>query len=299
MRAFYRLQHNDVDLTEIRVGWSLPNMFALESVVKSIATNTLVFRLDIRHGDENLIPDTPAMLENTWWYGKEQDIADIIASGLKSNQSITKIHIKDVRGMDIMQFVQIASSCQQLEKVIFHCLHINEAEMNFILTNLHVKEVRFKRCCITFDVALVALSTLKRYQHPFLLVHLFDSKSGEDAINLREHEEYKRRILRKIFLCCYHNNFQVDRNEFITEFAEKGMSFKRRLALYCAKGDEDFNMLRRVHCRSRDQNLWYAGIMAAIRYDKEHDFLWKGDGGQPNMLYSLIREHLDNLLKFI
>ena len=93
-------------------------MSALESVVEAIATNTSVTRLDIREGDTNLIPDRPVMSEQTWWYGKDKQIADLIVSGLERNQSITEIHIKgDVIGTDVlMQFVRIASSCHQLEK---------------------------------------------------------------------------------------------------------------------------------------------------------------------------------------
>ena len=101
---------------EIRIGWPLPSMSALESVVEAIATNTSVTRLDIREGDTNLIPDGPVMSEQTWWYGKDKQIADLIVSGLERNQSITEIHIKgdvicDVIVMDIivtdvlMQFV--------------------------------------------------------------------------------------------------------------------------------------------------------------------------------------------------
>ena len=69
-------------------------MSALESVVEAIATNTLVTRLDIREGDTNLILDQPVMSEQTWWYGKDKQIANLIVSGLERNQSITKIHIK-------------------------------------------------------------------------------------------------------------------------------------------------------------------------------------------------------------
>ena len=140
--------------------------------------------------------------------------------------------------------------------------------MKFIIRNLRVKELRFRKCNITGRAAIAAMRLLKRKEHPFLLVHLFDSKSGYDAINLYEGQNYKKEISRVISLRCYHNKFQEHRNEFITEFREKG---------------------------DRDQKLWYAGIMAAIMYDKEHDFLGLGDGGQPNMLYSLIREYPNNL----
>ena len=166
--------------------------------------------------------------------------------------------------------------------------------MTYILMHLHMKEVRFKKCYIMEQVVQVAVATLKSYQHPFLLVHLFDSKSGYDANNWRD-PEWKERISREIFLLCCSNNFQVDCNTFIMEFVDPSARFKHRLHSFCFQGGVDFNMLWHLHCCNRDKKLWYAGIMAAIKYDKEHDFLWLGDSGQPNMLYFLIREHPNNL----
>ena len=86
---------------------------------------------------------------------------------------------------------------------------------------------------------------------------------------------------------------QVDHNRFIKEFGDEGTRFKNRLYSYCVQGGVDFYELRHLHCCNRDKKLWYAGIMVAVKYDNEHDFLW--NGGQPNMLYSLIREYPDNL----
>ena len=295
-RAFYRLKHNDADLQEVRVGWPLPSLSALESVVESLATNTSVYRLDICEGDTNLYPETLDMLQDSWWYGRETSITDHIISGLQRNKSIAEIHIKPVRGINLMEIVRIATFCRQLEKVTFHRLTINSAEMNYILTQLHVKELHFKYCNILEHVAQVAVTSLKSYQHPFLLVHLFENRSGYDANDWSDPRlEWKRRISREIFLLCYSNNFQIDCKRFIEEFDDVGVRFKYRLNLYCYRGGINVNELRSLCCGNRDKKLWYAGIMAAIKYDKEHDFLWKGDGGQPNMLYSLIREYPNNL----
>ena len=81
--ALYRLQHNDHDLCEVCVGWPLPSQYALESVVEALACNTSVYRLDIREGDTNLYPEAMEMLDNQWWYGREQEIADPIISCLQ------------------------------------------------------------------------------------------------------------------------------------------------------------------------------------------------------------------------
>ena len=296
-RAFYRLKHNDADLEEVRVGWPLPSLSALESVVESLATNTSVTRIDIREGDSNLYPETLDMLQDSWWYGRETYITDLIISGLQRNKSITEIHIKPVRGINLMEIVRIATFCCQLEKVTFHRLTINSAEMSYILMHLDVKEVCFQKCNITDNVAEVAVSTLKNYNHTFLNVELFDDWmfTAPSLWVSDDEREFIWRIRRELFLLCSPNKFKVDRNRFIEEFGDQGTRFKYRLIKYCNLGGVDVNELRRLRCRNRHKKLWYAGIMAAIKYDKEHDFQRKGDGGQPNMLYSLIREYPNNL----
>ena len=47
-----------------------------------------------------------------------------------------------------------------------------------------------------------------------------------------------------------------------------------------------------LHCSDDNQKLWYAAMIAAIRYDNDHKFVL--DCGEPNMQYSLIREFPDN-----
>jgi hypothetical protein len=296
-RAFYRLKHDDADLQEVRIGWPLPSLCALESVVESLATNTSVYRLDICEGDTNLYPKTLDMLQDSWWYGRETYITDLIISGLQRNKSITEIHIKPVSGINLMDIVRIATFCRQLENVTFHRLTINSAEMSYILMHLDVKEVCFKKCNITDNVAEVAVSTLKNYNHTFLSVELFDSWmfTAPSLWVSDDEREFMLRIRRELFLLCSPNNFKVDRNRFIEGFGDQGTRFKYRLNLYCYRGGINVNELRSLRCGNRDKKLWYAGIMAAIKYDKEHDFLWKGDGGQPNMLYSIIREYPNNL----
>ena len=87
-QAFYHLQHNDGNLYELHVGWPLPSLSALESVVEAIATNTTVYRLDIREGDTNLYPEEHKRMEDKWWYKKGQLTTNHITSGLLRNTSI-------------------------------------------------------------------------------------------------------------------------------------------------------------------------------------------------------------------
>ena len=74
-----------------------------------------------------------------------------------------------------MQFVRITSFCGQLEEVIFHQFVTHQAEMTYILMQLHVKEVHFKKCSIKQQVAQVAVDTLKNFDHTFLNIQLFDN----------------------------------------------------------------------------------------------------------------------------
>ena len=176
-------------------------------------------------------------------------------------------------------------------------MNIHEAEMSYILMELDVKQVCFKKCIITEKVAEVAVSTLKNYNHTFLHIQLFDDFWFK-ALSLwvtDDERAWHCRIRRELFLLCSVNRFKVDRNHFIEEFGDEDTRFKYRLISYCKLGGVDVNKLCSLHCRNRDKKLWYAGIMAAINYDKEHAFLWKDNGGQPNMLYSLIREYPNNL----
>ena len=236
-------------------------------------------------------------MEDKWWYGRGQLITNHITSALLRNTSIREIHLNGCEGMNLYHFVNIVKCCHLLEEVIFHRLNIHEAEMSYILMELDVKVVHFKKCNITEKVAEVAVSTLKNYNHTFLNVQLFDDwMFTAPSLWVSDDERaWLCRIRRELFLLCSPNNFKVDRNRFIEEFGDQGTRFKYRLIMYCNLGGIDVNELRRLRCRNRDKKLWYAGIMAAIKYDKEHDFLWKGDGGQPNMLYSLIREYPNNL----
>jgi hypothetical protein len=172
---------------------------------------------------------------------------------------------------------------------------ISKEEMSYILTQLRVKEVRFVHCSISEQVANVAVATLKNYQHPFLLVHLFDNKSGYDASHWMD-PEWKERISREIFLLCWSNNFQVDCNLFMKELGPGGPRKYDKLYSFCSQGRVHFHELHTLHCRYTDK-LWYAAIMAAVEYDKRHR-CFSQEEGAPNMLYSLIREHPDNL-KFV
>jgi hypothetical protein len=65
-----------------------------------------------------------------------------------------------------------------------------------------------------------------------------------------------------------------------------------KLYSFCSQGYVPFDELHALHC-SDDKKLWYAAIMAAVEYDNLHNFF--SDCGEPNMLYSLIREYPDNL----
>ena len=66
-----------------------------------------------------------------------------------------------------------------------------------------------------------------------------------------------------------------------------------RLYSYCYQGSVPFYELKALCCSNRDKKLWYAGIMLAVKYDNKHRFV--SPGGEPNMLYSLIRNYPNNL----
>jgi hypothetical protein len=288
-RAFYRLHHNDRDLSEVRVGWPLPSLYALESVVEALATNTEVYRLDIREGDTNLYPDATEMMEERWWYGRGQIITDLITSGLQRNTSITEIHLKGVKGMNLYHFVNIVRCCRQLEKVQFHRMIISKEEMSYILMQLRVDEVNFTRCIISEEVAQVAVNTLRNFQHPFLRVYLFNRVSSVTP-------EWHEGIETEIYHLTWSNNFRLNRNRFINGLHDHGTRFKQKLYYYCREGRICYYDLLKTRCRNRDIKLWYAAIMAAVEYDKLYKCF--SQEGEPNMLYSLIREHPDNL-KFV
>ena len=96
----------------------------------------------------------------------------------------------------------------------------------------------------------------------------------------------------KIHELTWVNQFQVDHNLFIKEFGDEGARMKDKLYSYCSQGHVPFYELHTLRC-SKNKKLWYAAIIIAVEYDNLHKFV--SDCGEPNMLYSLIREYPDNL----
>ena len=214
----------------------------------------------------------------------------IIISGLQRNTSIIEIHFKCVKGINLYHLVHITSFCHQLEEVHLHRLTITKAEMSYILMQLHVKEVTFWKCTISEEVAQVAVDTLRSYQHPFFRVYLFEKSFG---VGNEQENEWKYPIMREIYQLTWSNNFRVDCNHFINGLSDHGTRFKQKLESYSYQGHVSYYDLLFSCCRNRDKKLWYAAIMAAVEYNKHHTcFLLDGE---PNMLYSLIREYPNNL----
>ena len=69
-----------------------------------------------------------------------------------------------------------------------------------------------------------------------------------------------------------------------------------KLYSYCSQGGVPFDELHALHCSDDKKFLWYAAMIVAVRYDNDHKFV--SDCGEPNMLYSLIRETMKSLREF-
>ena len=163
--------------------------------------------------------------------------------------------------------------------------------MSYILMHLCVKEVTFWKCIISEEVAQVAVDTLRSYEHPFFRVYLF-----EKAFGIGEDHEWTYLIMSQIYQLCWSINFQDDRNRFINELKDHGTRFKQKLQYYCWQGRISYYDLLKTRCRNRDKKLRYAAIMVAVEYNKSN--VCFSCDGEPNMLYSLIREDPD-ILKFV
>ena len=92
-------------------------------------------------------------------------------------------------------------------------------------------------------------------------------------------------------LLTWSNQFQEDRDQLI-EFLVCGASMDAKLDLICWESCVPLHELDTLHC-SDNQKLRYAAKIAAIRYDNDHKYV--SHCGEPNMLYSLIREFPNNL----
>ena len=122
--------------------------------------------------------------------------------------------------------------------------------MTYVLMQLHVKEVQFKKCTIKQQVAQVAVDTLKNFDHTFLNIQLFDNwtfRAPSFLVSDAE-KEWSERINHEIFQLTASNRFHVDHNHFIKEFIDQGTRFKHRLYSYCVQGGVDFDMLHHLHC---------------------------------------------------
>ena len=297
-RALYRLRNDDPDLVEQRVGWPIASETELYAFVQALSCNNTVERLDIRDGDRNLYSHLLALDDEApWWSGKQQVIMELLKSALEKNTSIKEIRLKHLlfaNDITIHHFVDITKCSHQLERVYFQLFTITKANMSHILTQLVVKEVIFFRCSISEEVAQVAVDTLKQFDHPFHEIKLFETKPYKWNGRWRNPKDYwadyerewKQRISGDIQLLTWRNRFENDRNQLIDFLA------------WDASDDTKLNVMYRESCLpvyeldtlhwTDDQKLWYAFILAAIRYDKDHEDVL-GCGG-PNMLYSLIKK---------
>ena len=77
----------------------------------------------------------------------------------------------------INQFVDIVKHCQQLENVHFNGFRITEEMASHILSQLAIKQLVFKQCGITEEVAQVFVQALKNGDHSFCDIKLFKTKS--------------------------------------------------------------------------------------------------------------------------
>ena len=96
-----------------------------------------------------------------------------------------------------------------------------------------------------------------------------------------------------IYQLTWSNQFQVGHNHFINRLSDQGTRFKHKLESYSYQGHVCYYELHHLHCGNRDKKLWYAAIMAALEYDKLNTCF--SSCGEPNMLYSIIREYPNNL----
>jgi hypothetical protein len=166
--------------------------------------------------------------------------------------------------------------------------------MSHILTQLPVKEVIFKRCNISEEVAQFAVDTLKQFVHSFIKVELFDNwvfAAPSPWVPAHEYD-WRNWMKSEIDGLTWSNQFRDDCNLFMKELGPGGASEYDKLYSFCYKGRVHFHDLCTLRCRYTDK-LWYAAIMAAVEYDNLQNFF--SDCGEPNMLYSLIREYPDNL----
>ena len=155
------------------------------------------------------------------------------------------------------------------------------------MTMLPIKQLIFTSCTITKEDAQFVVDFLKKGDHHFCEIKLFETKWTREKDNWTDYEqEWKQRISGEIESLTWSNQFQKDRNELIEFLAGD------------ASDDAKLNIIYRESCLpvyesdtlhwTDDQKLWYAVILAAIRYDNDHEYVL-GCGG-PNMLYSLIKK---------
>jgi hypothetical protein len=202
--------------------------------------------------------------------------------------------LKGLHDIYINQFINIAKHSQQLETVYFQGLTITKATMSHILTQLPVKEVIFKRCTISEEVAQFAVETLKQFDHSFIKVELFDNWvfAAPSPWVPADKYDWRNWMKSEIDGLTWSNQFRDDCNLFMKELGPGGASEYDKLYSFCYKGRVHFHELRTLRCRYTDK-LWYAAMRAAVMYDNEHNPVTVGC--TPSMLYSLIREYPDNL----
>ena len=96
--------------------------------------------------------------------------------------SIKEIHLKlpFVDDFYINQFVDIAKHCQQLETVHFHSCSIQKEMLSRLMTMLPIKQLIFTSCPITKGDAQFVVDFLKKGDHHFCEIKLFETKRTDD-----------------------------------------------------------------------------------------------------------------------
>ena len=159
--------------------------------------------------------------------------------------------------------------------------------LSLLTTMLHIKQLIFTSCDITEADAQFFVDFLKKADHHFCEIKLFETKTYWTYAKC----EWKNRISGQIELLTWNNKLKEDRKELI-ELLVMDASMDAKLNIVYSESYVLVHELDTLHC-SDDQKLWYGCILAAISYDNNTKHV--SGGGGPNMLYSLIKKFPENL----
>ena len=167
--------------------------------------------------------------------------------------------------INIHQFVDIAKHSQQLETVYFQGFTTMKEMVAHILTQLPLKRLFFRNCTIAEEVAQVAVDTLKKLDHSFCKIELFDHVYVYMPI---DEYTWHQRISNELWLLTWSNRFQEDRDQLI-EFFVCTASVNTKLDFICHKSHVPVQELHTLYC-SGTAKLWYFAIIATIWYNNNN-----------------------------